>query len=133
MKIEKWIFIGGTPFFLAFAIAYGLVTGWDEPVGIACLFLTAGLSIMIGGYLAYTAKHIDARPEDNPYGEIAEGAGELGEFAPHSWWPLAAAASAAIVFAGMAIGFWLVAIGAVLLCIGLVGWVYEFYRGEHAH
>ncbi|GLY32829.1 cytochrome c oxidase subunit 4 [Kineosporia sp. NBRC 101731] len=133
MKIESGIFIGGTPLFLAFAIAYGLVTGWDEPVGVACLFLTAGLSIMIGAYLAYTARHIDARPEDNAYGEIAEGAGELGEFAPHSWWPLAISASAAIVFAGAAIGFWLIAIGAVLMGLALVGWVYEFYRGEHAH
>jgi hypothetical protein len=133
VKVESWIFLGGAPLFLAFAIAYGLVTDWHEPVGTSALFLTFGLAAMIGAYLSYTARHIDARPEDNPYGEIAEGAGELGEFAPYSWWPLAAAGSAAILFAGMAIGWWLVFIGAALTVLGVVGWVFEFYRGEHAH
>ena len=133
MKIESGIFLGGAPLFLAFAIAYGLVTGWNEPVGASALFLTSGLAIMIGAYLFYTARHIDARPEDNPYGEIAEGAGELGEFAPHSWWPLVTAGSAAILFAGVAIGWWLMLIGAAAAAIGVVGWVFEFYRGEHAH
>ncbi|GLY18653.1 cytochrome c oxidase subunit 4 [Kineosporia rhizophila] len=133
MKVESWIFIGGTPLFFAFGIVYGVVTDWNEWVGTSCLFLTGGLSVMIGAYLAYTARHIDARPEDNPYGEIAEGAGELGEFAPHSWWPLAVSAAAAVIFAGLAVGFWLVAMGVLMLGIGLVGWVYEFYRGEHAH
>jgi hypothetical protein len=133
VKIEAWFFGGGAPLFLAFAIIYGSVTGWHEPVGAACLFLTAGLATLIGGYLAYTARHIDARPEDDPYGEIAQGAGELGEFAPYSWWPLAAAGGGAIVFAGMAVGWWLMAIGALVSALGVVGWVFEFYRGEHAH
>lgn len=133
MKVESTIFVGGTPLFLLFAVVYGFATDWNEWVGTSCLFLTAGLSIMIGAYLAYTARHIDARPEDNAYGEIAEGAGELGEFAPHSWWPLAVSAAAAVIFAGLAVGFWLVAMGVLMFGVALVGWVYEFYRGEHAH
>jgi len=133
MKVEGWFFAGGSPLFLVFAVVYGSVTHWHEPVGLACLFLTAALALLIGGYLFYTARHIDARPEDNPFGEIAEGAGELGEFAPYSWWPLAAAFGAAVLFAGMAVGFWLMLIGLGLSAIGLVGWVFEFYRGEHAH
>lgn len=133
MKIESGLFIGGAPLFLVFAIVYGSVTSWEEPVGAACLFLTAGVAALVGGYLAYTAKHIDARPEDDRYGEIAEGAGELGEFAPYSWWPLVAAAAAAVVCTGAAIGWWLIAIGFLLTGIAVVGWVYEFYRGEHAH
>ena len=133
MKVEAWFFGGGAPLFIVFAVVYGAVTGWDEPVGVACLFLTAGLAVLIGAYLAYTARHIDARPEDNPYGEIAEGAGELGQFAPYSWWPLVVAGSGAIIFLGAAIGWWLMAIGAFFAAIGVVGWVFEFYRGEHAH
>ncbi len=133
MKIESWIFLGGAPLFLVFAVVYSSVTGWNEPVGSACLFLTFGLALLIGAYLAYTARHIDARPEDNPYGEIAEGAGELGEFAPYSWWPLAIGASGVFLFAGVAIGWWMIAIGALFASISVVGWVFEFYRGEHAH
>lgn len=133
MKVESYLFLGGAPLFLVFAIVYASVTGWNEPVGAAALFLTFGMSLLIGAYLAYTARHIDARPEDNPYGEIAEGAGELGEFAPYSWWPLCIAASGVGLFAGVAIGWWLVAIGALFAAISVVGWVFEFYRGEHAH
>lgn len=133
MKVEAWFFAGGTPLFVAFALVYGSVTGWDEPVGVACLFLTAGLAILIGGYLFYVAKVIDPRPEDDGFAEIAEGAGELGEFSPFSWWPLAAASGAAVLFAGLAVGWWLFFIGAALSTLGLVGWVFEYYRGEHAH
>jgi cytochrome c oxidase subunit IV len=133
VKVAAGFFLGGTPLFIAFAVAYGIVDGWHEPVGVAGLLLTGGLSGLIGAYLAYTSRHIDALPEDNPLGEIAEGAGELGEFAPYSWWPLAAAAGAAIIFAGMAVGVWLMLMGALIGAIGVIGWVFEFYRGEHAH
>jgi hypothetical protein len=133
VKVESWLFLGGAPLFLVFAIVYASVTGWNEPVGAAALFLTFGLALLIGAYLAYTARHIDPRPEDDPYGEIAEGAGEIGEFAPYSWWPLAIAASGALIFAGAAIGPWMMAIGALFSSIAVVGWVFEFYRGEHAH
>jgi hypothetical protein len=133
VKVEAWFFGGGAPLFLVFAVVYGSVTNWNEPVGAACLFLTAALALLIGGYLGYTARQIDARPEDDLFGEIADGAGELGEFAPYSWWPLAAASGAAMLFAGLAVGWWLVFIGAGVSAVGVVGWVYEFYRGEHAH
>ena len=133
MKVEAWFFAGGAPLFTAFGVAYGIVTSWDEPVGVSGLFLTAGLAALIGGFLAYTARIIDDRPEDDPFGEIADGAGELGEFAPYSWWPLAAAGGGAVIFAGLAVGWWLVLIGAGVGAFGLFGWVFEFYRGEHAH
>jgi Cytochrome c oxidase subunit IV len=133
VKVEAWFFGAGAPLFTVFAVVYGTVTSWDEPVGTSGLFLLAGLAALIGGFLAYTSRIIDARPEDDPFGEIAEGAGELGEFAPYSWWPLAAAGGGAIVFAGLAIGWWLVLIGAGVGAFGLFGWVFEFYRGEHAH
>ena len=35
MKVEAWFFGGGAPLFIVFGVAYGLVTGWDEPVGVA--------------------------------------------------------------------------------------------------
>ena len=38
-----------------------------------------------------------------------------------------------MAFTGLAVGWWLVGIAAVFGGIALVGWVYEFYRGEHAH
>ena len=133
MKLESWLFGAGAPLFSVFAVAYGILTGWSEPVGISGLFLLAGLALLIGAYLGYTGRHIDPRPEDNLFGEIAQGSGELGEFAPYSWWPLVAAAGGAVLFLGMAIGIWMMLIGIAVGALGVVGWVYEFYRGEHAH
>jgi len=66
-------------------------------------------------------------------GEIAQGAGEQGQFAPYSWWPLALGFSAALLFAGLAAGWWLFLIGLPLGILSLVGWVFEYHRGEYAH
>ncbi len=133
MKVEGWFFAGGVPIFLTFAIVYGSVTHWDEPVGTSGLFLLTGLAALIGAYLLYLGRHVDPRPEDDSWGEIAEGAGELGEFSPYSWWPLAAGLGGAILFAGLAVGFWLVIIGIGFGAFAVVGLVFEYYRGDHAH
>ena len=69
----------------------------------------------------------------NPEATIEEGSGELGVYSPWSWWPLIVAGGAAIGFLAMALGWWLMVIGAVVAIIGLVGWIFEFSRGQHAH
>jgi hypothetical protein len=133
VKVETTIFGAGAIFFTPIAVIYGFVTSWHEPVGAAALFLTGGLAALIALYLFFTSRRIDPRPEDDPQGEIFQGSGDQGVFAPYSWWPLPLAFAAALVFAGLAVGWWLFIIGAGLAVIGLVGWVFEFYRGEHAH
>ena len=133
MKIETWVFAAGAVFFFPIAIFYGLVTKWHEPAGAVALFLSAGLATMLAFYLWLTSRRIDQRPEDDPAGEIAHGAGELGHFPPHSWWPLAAGVGGAIVFAGMAVGMWLMLIGIPIALLATVGWVFEYYRGDYAH
>ena len=132
MKIESRLFLYLVPFFLLVGIVYAVWSG-GEAVGTGALLLTAGLVGMIGFYLNMVARRIDARPEDDQYGEIEHGAGEQGVYSPWSWWPLILAAGAAITFASLAIGWWLLAIGAVVGVIGLVGWAFEFSRGQHAH
>ena len=133
MRVESTLFGAGAFFFVPLAVVYGIVTSWHEPVGAAALLLVGGLSLLIGLFLWITSRRIDPRPEDDPNADVAEGAGEQGVFAPYSWWPLPVGFAAALIFAGLAIGWWLVAIGATFGAIALVGWVYEFYRGEHAH
>ena len=133
MKVEGWLFGSGVLFFAPIGVAYGFATAWQEPVGVVALLLTAALALLIGFYLAVVARRIDARPEDDPVGEIYEGAGELGEFAPYSWWPFPLAFGGALIFAGVAVGWWLSAIGLGIGTLALIGWVFEFYRGEHAH
>ena len=133
MKVESWVFGAGTFFFAPIGVIYGILTGWDEPVGPVALFLTSGLALMVGWYLWFTARHIDARPEDDPAAPIEAAAGEYGFFSPHSWWPLPLGLCGATVFLGMAAGWWLMYIGIILGAFALIGWVFEYWRGAHAH
>ena len=41
--------------------------------------------------------------------------------------------SAAVVFLGLAVGWWLVIIGVGFGALALIGWVYEYSRGPFAH
>jgi hypothetical protein len=137
VKIEILIFWILTGFFAVSAAVYTwlteLLTGEVEWVGAAGLALCTGLALMIAGYLKATSRRIDPRPEDDPLGRIEEHGGEQGHFSPWSWWPLPLAAAGALVFLGAAVGWWVSIIGAAFGVVGLVGWVYEYYRGQHAH
>ena len=121
-----------TGFFVLVGVVYGI---WShgEAVGLGALLLCGGLSGMIAFYLAVAGRRGGPIPEDNPFAEIEDGAGDQGTFAPWSWWPLVLALGAAVSFAALAIGWWLLAIGAFIGVIGLVGWVFEYSRGVHAH
>ena len=83
--------------------------------------------------LGVVAKQIPARPEDRSDGEIAEGAGEQGFFPPYSWWPMFCALALATIVMGIVIGWWLFIIGAGASVLAVIGLVFEYYRGEHAH
>jgi hypothetical protein len=132
MRTEAKTFLYLVPWFVAVGLLYGFWSGW-EPVGSLGIMLLAGLALMIGAYFVVVARRIDPRPEDNPDGNIEDGAGDQGVYSPWSWWPLAIAAAAAVVFLGMAVGWWLVYVGAAFGMVALVGWVFEFSRGQHAH
>jgi hypothetical protein len=129
VKIQGKMFIWLSVFILAMAIVYGV---WSkEPVGTTALFLAFGLSIMIGYYLAFTAKRVDAMAQDDKEADVADEAGEVGFFAPHSWQPLSLAVGGALAFLGVAMGWWILYFSAPLILVGLFGWVFEFYRGEN--
>ena len=36
-------------------------------------------------------------------------------------------------FLGIAVGFWITFIAGGLAIVALIGWVYEYSRGDHAH
>ncbi|HEX6935488.1 MAG TPA: cytochrome c oxidase subunit 4 [Actinomycetes bacterium] len=130
MKVEGWLFAAGFFFFSIAAVIYGLLA--EEPVGTVALAFTAGLAFLIGYYLLFTARRIDPRPEDSVTAEIADGAGELGFYSPHSWWPLACGIGAALTFLGVVVGWWLFVIGAIGGGLAVIGMVFEYYRGEPA-
>jgi len=132
VKIEAWIFGASTAFFVIVSPAYWLIAG--DWTGTSALVMTTLLMAMVTLYLGFHASKMEPRPEDRKDAEIADGAGELGFFPPYSWWPLwTAMALGTVVFGVAAAAWWLVIIGFVLGGLALVGWIYEYYRGEHAH
>jgi hypothetical protein len=132
MRVETWVFGSGTFFFVPLAFVYGLLSGW-EYVGFISILLTGGLSAMVGLYLYLVSLRVDARPEDNPSGEVAEGAGDLGFFNPRSIWPILVAASAGALFLGLAVGWWMFLIGAGMLLFTSIGMLFEHYSGDFTH
>ena len=133
MKVATRLFVFLGLFYIPVGTVYGLMTDWKEPLGYLALFLTSLMALMIAAYLRYTAGHIDALPEDDHLGEIATGAGEYGQYPPYSWWPLALGFGAALLAAGLAAGWWLFFIGLPVTLLAIVGWVFEYHRGEYAH
>jgi hypothetical protein len=84
-----------------------------------------GLSAILSAFIALL-------PEDRLDANIDDGDPEQGFFSPWSWWPIMLAAGGALLFMGIAIGVWIAFIGAAITIISLVGWVYEYYRGNFA-
>ncbi|RPF32913.1 cytochrome c oxidase subunit 4 [Streptomyces sp. TLI_185] len=129
MKVQGKMFMWLSVFVLAMAVVYGV---WSkEPVGTTALFLSFGLCIMIGFYLGFTARRVDVGAMDNKEADVADDAGEVGFFSPHSWQPLALGVGGALAFLSIAIGWWLLYFSAPIIMIGLYGWVFEYYRGEN--
>ncbi|MBU3642470.1 MAG: cytochrome c oxidase subunit 4 [Candidatus Nanopelagicaceae bacterium] len=129
MKTNWVLFTGIGLFYSLMAAIYWVIGG--EPVGIACLILSAALAFMVGFYVWFTQRKIgEILPEDNLEAEISDGAGELGFYSPHSWWPLPVAAFAVLAGLGLIIGWWLTAIAAGGLIISIVGFVTEYEQPE---
>lgn len=131
MRVEFWVFFVLGLFFVPVTIVYAAMGG--EPVGIGGMGLAAGLGFMVAFYLRATSRRIDPRPEDDTKASVEDHSGIYGEFTPWSWWPLPLAAAAALVMLGVAVGWWVAVIGVGLGIVALVGWVFEAYRGIHAH
>jgi hypothetical protein len=127
MKTSWLLFVGLAIFYAIMTVIYWQLGG--EPVGITAISLSGGLALIVGFYLWFTSRRLgNLLPEDNLQGEIADSAGELGFYSPHSWWPLPVALSACTVGLGLIIGWWLVLIGVGSLLISVIGLVLQYER-----
>lgn len=97
------------------------------------------LSGVLAAFIAYFLNAVNRSqggillPEDEPAANIDDADPEIGHFAPWSWWPLVLAFSVFLVFLGLAVGFWVIFLGIPFALIAIVGWTYEFYRGNFGH
>src|ERR1044071_4300361 len=133
MKLESRIFEICTAFFFLCAIVYGFLDS-HEVVGIVCLTLTGGLSLIVGTYFRFVSRRLELRPEDNPEAEVSDGAGDVGFFSPGSYWPFGLALSVALLAISMAfMYFWAITISAVILLISVGGLVFEYHVRPSDH
>ena len=80
------------------------------------------------------ARRLDTRPEDYSEADIADGAGELGFFSPHSWWPILIALAFSTAAVGAALWLpWLIVAGIVFVLGAVCGLVFEYYVGPEKH
>ncbi len=131
MKIEGLLFGLAFIFYTVIAGIYWYVSG-DE-VGTTALALTGALAFLVSFYALYTSKRVYPRPEDRLDAEIDEADPEYGFYSPHSWWPLAVALATVTVVLGLIFAVWLIVLGVATLLLALIGWLFEYYRGEFAH
>jgi hypothetical protein len=130
VRTEGRIFALGTVFFLLLAPTYWYLS--RDPIGTTALALCGGLTFLVGFYILYTARRVYPRPEDRGDAEIDEADPEYGFYSPHSWWPLVLGFATFLVVLGLIFAVWLVVFGVVVLALALVGWLFEYYRGDFA-
>jgi len=127
MKVSWQLFIGLALFYTLMTIIYWQVGG--EPVGIGGMLLAAALAGMVGFYVWFTQRRIgQILPEDNLTALISDGAGDLGFYSPHSWWPLPVALSMCALTLSLIIGWWLTVISLGALVISIIGMVTEYEK-----
>ena len=104
-----------------------------DEVGTTALALTGALAFLISFYALYTSKRVYPRPEDRLDAQVDEADPEYGFYSPHSWWPLAVGVSVLALVFGLIFAVWLIVLGVAALMFAVIGWLFEYYRGEFAH
>ena len=104
-----------------------------EWVGTIGMGLSGVFSFFLAFYLGRThAGQGGEIPSDLTDANIDDGDPEIGHFSPWSWWPFALAFALALMFLGLAVGVWIAFLGAPIAVVALLGWYYEYFRGNFA-
>jgi hypothetical protein len=138
MKANRGLFWLLSAFFLLAAGVYSLWNFMDhgqlEIVGSVGILLSAVLAGFIAFYLSMLSRSQSGvvMPEDADT-DVDDADPEMGHFSPWSWWPFVIGLSLFLVFLGLAVGIWVTIIGVPLALVAIVGWTYEYYRGNFGH
>jgi hypothetical protein len=131
MKVESLLFWMGAVFYAIITTVYYILS--HELAGTVALTLTGLMALLIAGYLQVTGSRVGPRPEDRLDADIDEADPDYGFFSPHSWWPLPLGFFAASIGLGLVFARWIIVLGVTGLLFSLVGFVFEYYRGDHAY
>ena len=129
MTVFSRIFTGLGAFLIVMGIVYALVT--KEYEGGTEMLTVAGGGLLIGVYLTRAVQRARATVAAQ-----AAGAGPAGDDEPHvppTIWPLVFAVSTIGIVLGSVGPRWVLAAGAVVLVVSLVGWSLDVRRQWRHH
>ncbi|MFH8701545.1 aa3-type cytochrome oxidase subunit IV [Streptomyces chartreusis] len=124
MKTEARLFIGVAGFFLVTAVGYGV--GSEEPAGTAVLVIAFLMASLVAFFLHMQYRRRGPRAQDRPDAEVADTAGPLDFFSPHSPWPITTAVGSVLAALGVVYGLWLFLLGLGVLGHGVFGMVFQY-------
>jgi Flp pilus assembly protein TadB len=142
-KVPWRVFLAVGLFLAAIGVLYW-ATAYEES-GTVMLLLAGALSLWIGTYLwlrhrpagpgaATALPALEALEAEAAAGHAPPGTGsaEEGEhYLPHaSAWPFAVGLGGATIANGLVLGLWVIVPGALLLALGIVGWVRQTRRRD---
>ncbi|MEI7798005.1 MAG: cytochrome c oxidase subunit 4 [Actinomycetes bacterium] len=132
MKFGWKFFLGIAAFYAIVDFVYFRLSG--EIVGSLAILLSTLLALLLGFYFLVIDRRTDGfLPEDDLDGEIADRAGELGFFSPHSWWPLLVGFFMTLAGLGVLLGWWLTIMAVAGLLVSIFGFVMQYQRDKTAH
>ncbi len=125
MKAEAVLFAGVAGFFLLTDAGYEWWSG-REPAGTAALAVSFLMASVMSFFFTMNYRRRGPRPEDRKDARIAERAGRLDFFPPHSAYPALTALGIAVLALGVVFGLWLFLVAVGVLGAGVMGMVFQF-------
>jgi hypothetical protein len=130
MSLFSRISQGLGAFLIVMGIVYGLVTGEYE--GTTEMLTVAGGALVVGTYLARAVQRARAAVTAQAAG-ASPGAEDSEPHVAPTIWPLVFALSMIGLVLGAVVATWLLAAGAVVLVVSLVGWILDVRRQWRHH
>ena len=130
MTLFSRIFMGLGAFLIVMGVVYGLVAGEYE--GTTELLTVAGGGLLIGVYLSRAVQRARASVAAEAAG-AGPGAADSEPHVPPTIWPLVFALSTIGIVLGSVGPRWVLAAGAVVLVVSLVGWSLDVRRQWRHH
>jgi len=105
-----------------------------ELIGLLTIGLSGVMCVMLAFYFGQVLRGDGANlAEDRLDAGIDDGDAEAGFFSPWSWWPVLLGGAISAVVLGLAISPWIAMFSLPLLLITIIGWQFEYFRGNFAH
>lgn len=119
MRVASRLFIGGG-FFFWVLFGFYWFTSYEE-IGAVLLLLGGPACFLIGGYIWLQLRRHGELSEDLPGAGPGDNAGPVVSVPAPSLWPVGLAFGAGTFAAGLVLGPWLAAPGAIVLIASVIG------------